>query len=362
VIARVVDKRDVAWLARLVTSVSSMALALVLAEDVFHLGLLSGEKALLYPIVGLLIALAGIGPWLVWPRRGFATRVRCEHGVVHLGRMTLRSLEITALSKVRAARGWSVAVLRRKKGVVFLEVESAEDAAQVEEALSTPPPSAAALPSPSRALMAVQLIVSVVALACGPLYWFAATHGGSPFLHLDGKAFFGIGGVVAAQLALVLLLIRQQPRHALGLVRGAWDGHVAMHRGAGNEGSGARDHVDEPAHDRVRVGTLRQGGEHVGAWLARLDALPKELAERHAYRGDAMNKDVLWETLADVGAPVDARMGAARVLLRRYGEAPLELVRVVEDPDVRVRVEAALEEQEDAERAIERLGPIFRAR
>ena len=63
-------------------------------------------------------------------------------------------------------------------------------------------------------------------------------------------------------------------------------------------------------------------------------------------------RDVLWEALADAAAPVDTRMAAARVLRRRYGEERGALV----------RIDAALDEHDDAERRIERLGPLFRAR
>jgi len=76
-----------------------------------------------------------------------------------------------------------------------------------------------------------------------------------------------------------------------------------------------------------------------------------------------LKKDVLWETLGDDGAPVDARMAAARVLRRRHGEEARALVRVVDDHDVRARVAAALEDQhEEVEEHLERLGPLFRAR
>jgi hypothetical protein len=149
--------------------------------------------------------------------------------------------------------------------------------------------------------------------------------------------------------------------------RGAWDAHVALHHDArmtaeatvaaetAADGATGEERDEAP----VRIGHLVRGDEGVGAWLARLDAIP---TEQHAYRGDAMKKDVLWETLGDAGASVDTRMGAARLLRRRYGAEEGALVRVVEDPDVRVRVEAALEDHDDAERAIETLGPLFRAR
>jgi hypothetical protein len=79
-----------------------------------------------------------------------------------------------------------------------------------------------------------------------------------------------------------------------------------------------------------------------------------------AYR--ALPRDVLLGVLVDEEAAPEARMGAARVLRRKYGE-PASIVRVVVDPEVRVRVEAAADgEIEEAEEKIERLGPLFRAR
>ena len=176
---------------------------------------------------------------------------------------------------------------------------------------------------------------------------------------------------------MLLLAIRcLVPGHAVALRRrGAWNAHVALH--AAHAAHAAQAKTDAVAHENeaereqdgdgdrgepVRIGSLgnlARGDEGVGAWLTRLDAIP---TEQHAYRGDAMKKDVLWETLADAAAPADARMAAARVLRRRYGADEGALVRVVEDPDVRVRVEAALEEHDEAERAIETLGPLFRAR
>ena len=200
-----------------------------------------------------------------------------------------------------------------------------------------------------------QAVVSLTALAFAQLYYIAATKGLS-FLHIhaDSKALFGIGGVAATQLALLVLFVRWLGKsHAVALRNGAWDAHVALHRAQSEKIAAPQG--DAPA----RVFRLTRGDEGVGDWLARLDAMP---TEGHAYRGDAMKKDVLWETLGDAGASVDARMGAARVLRRRYGEEERALVRIVDDPDVRVRVEAALEEHDDAEKHLETLGPLFRAR
>ena len=157
---------------------------------------------------------------------------------------------------------------------------------------------------------------------------------------------------------LLLVFRRLAPRPAMALRRrGAWHAHAALHAAREEGPEAAPGEAAEEA--AARIGSLARGDEGVGAWLARLDAIP---TEQHAYRGDALKKDVLWETLGDDAAPADARMAAARVLRRRYGAEERALVRVVDDPDVRVRVEAALEDQEDAERAIETLGPLFRAR
>jgi hypothetical protein len=115
----------------------------------------------------------------------------------------------------------------------------------------------------------------------------------------------------------------------------------------------------ELAAERVPNVHLARGDERVGIWLTRLDALPPA---GHAYRGDGMKKEALWDMLSDDEAPVDTRMAAARVLHRRYGEPDSALVRVVGDGEVRVRVEAALEDHDEAEVHIERLGPLFKAK
>jgi hypothetical protein len=277
--------------------------------------------------------------------------------VVRAGALAIASDDATAVSVAQGARGQSVAVAHGTK-LTFFEVERAEDAARIVETLGGAPRlGEPPLRHVSRVLAVPQALVTFAALLCAPLYYVAAAHGLSYFFTVEPKLFFGLGGVIAAELSLVLLAIRQLvPHHAVALGRGgAWDAHAAIHRAQQAEGEETRARSDAPA----RVANLARGDEQVGAWLARLDALP---SEQHAYRGDAMKKDVLWETLGDDGAPVDARMGAARVLRRRYGEEELALVRIVEDPDVRVRVAAALEEHEDAERRIEMLGPLFRAR
>ncbi|MBX3187970.1 MAG: hypothetical protein KF819_13185 [Labilithrix sp.] len=363
-IARVLREREDARVALAVAAISGGGLALVLIDDMLKVASFSGPGTALYALVAALIALAGVAPWLAWTVRGRATQIRCEPGKVHVDGETIQAGDVTALGVARAlgegARGRSVAVARGRT-TIFIEVERAEDAARLVEALggergeraSSELPSA---PGRSRALAAPQIVIALVSVAFGPLYFAAATASYAVLSPIhDAKAFFGLGGVVAAFVALALLVVRRLLKsQAVALRRGAYDAHVALHhqRSKASETSDA-----SPDEAPLRAHPLARGDEPVGAWLSRLDALP---VEAHAYRGDAMKKDVLWETLGDVEAPVDARMAAARVLSRRYGEEEGALVRIVAEPEVRLRVEAVLEgEHDDAERRIETLGPLF---
>lgn len=355
-IARVVTKRDDARLALAMSLTAAICLALVVLDDVVKVTPFRPPHQGVYELVALLIALGGVAPWLAWTRRGRPMDVRCDVGSVMAGTKPIAAKDVTGLSVAHGARGTSVAIARSKE-VVFMEVERREDAARIAKSLQIDevPSGAVILPAASRRLSVLQAIVTLAALVAAPLYFLAATSSYSPLASLgDGKALFGLGGVVAAELAMVLLVVRRLlPGQAVAIARGAWDAHVALHR---DRVPFAADAAAGPA----RIASLGRGDERVGAWLARIDAIPNE---QHAYRGDAMKKDVLWETLGDEAAPIDERMAAARVLRRRYEEDERALVRVVVEPDVRERVEAALDdEHEEAERRIEALGPLFRAR
>lgn len=360
-IARVVTKGDDARLALAITILAALFLALIVADDYVH-GFLPWRGSITYATVAAAMVVGAIGPWLAWSRRnGRATVVRCADGVVRAGALAIAADDATAVAVAPGVRGRSVAVAHGSK-VTFFEVERAEDAARIVETLGPLPAlGEASLREPSRVLAVPQALVVFVALLCAPLYYVAANGGLSALvLTVEPKLLFGLGGVVAAELSLAILVARRLlPNHASALVRsGAWDLHAAIHRTRSEEEE--EEHAEQARPDvPARIANLARGDEQVGAWLARLDALP---SEQHAYRGDSLKKDVLWETLGDVGAPVDARMAAARVLSRRYGEEEDALVGVVDEPDVRVRVEAALEEHDDAERRIEALGPLFRAR
>lgn len=366
-IARVVAKRDDARVACFVTAATAIFLLLVLADDAMHLGLFRSPTDRMFLTIAVAMAVAAIGPWLAWSRRsGRAVRLRCSNGVVEAGPVRIAAGHVGAISIAQAARGWSVAVKHGKR-VAFFEVERAEDAKRFVDTLAPGPghprTSTVVLLPRSRAMAVIQLLATVAALVAAPLYYLAAM-GVDVAAGTLGvpKALFGLAGVVAAELSFMFLVMRQLwPNQALACgARGRWEAHAALHRERARmveEGDS-----EEPAvamTESVRIGGLERGDEDIGAWLARIDAIP---TEQHAYRGDALKRDVLWEALGDAGAPVDTRMAAARVLRRRYGEEEGALVRAVADTDIRQRIEAALDEHDDAERRIERLGPLFRAR
>ncbi|HSO31095.1 MAG TPA: hypothetical protein VLT33_01230 [Labilithrix sp.] len=373
-IARVVTKRDESRLALATTAVAALGLAGVVIDDLVGVRLFHPQEFGVYGAVALFIALAGVGPWLAWKNRGRTVAVSCEEGLVRAGALTIRAGEVTALHVAAAARGRSVAIARGSN-VVFLEVERIDEAQRIAAALNVPatPFGELGVRPAAQWVAVLPLVAAALAVVFGPLYYAAATHGFDPMAGVSGKALFGIGGVITAWVSLALLVTRRlAPGQAVAVGRGAWDAHVGLQLGRaadaeieavkGEEERRARalERAEEEARNApIRVANLGRGDEPIGAWLARLDAIP---SENHAYRGDAMKKDVLWEMLGDAGAPVDARMAAARLLQRRYGEAEQALVRVVEDRDVRVRVEAALEEHDEAEEHLERLGPLFRAR
>ena len=373
-IARVVTKRDDARLAYATTLAGALGLAAVVVNDLVQDRLFLRPAVALYGVVALLIVLAGAGPWLTWTRRGRAMRVTCEPGVVRAVALSILAADVTALHIASGARGQSVAIARGST-VVFLEVERADEARRIAEALnvSVTPFGALAVRPASRSFAVVQAVVTAMAIVFGPLYFLAAVTDLHFVPGVEDKALFGVGGVVASWLAVAVLLARRLvPGQAMAIGRGTWDAHVALHRrqvadaavdavrtDEEKRAQAAEREEEQARGEPIRVANLGRGEEQVGAWLARLDAIPNEA---HAYRGDAMKKDVLWDTLGDDDAPVDARMAAARVLRRRYGEEEEALVRVVPDRDVRVRVEAALEDHDGAEEHIERLGPLFRAR
>ena len=233
-IARVVTKRDDARLALAATAASALGLAAIIVDDLVGARVFEPPGVATYSYVALLIALGGIGPWLTWTRRGAAMAVRCEPGVVRVGEeLRIEAGDVTALAIAEAVVGRSVAIARGKK-VVFLEVERADEALRLSQALNVPemPFGDLRLHRSSRLLAALQTLIALVALAFGPLYFLAATTGFDPWLlHMSGKTLFGIGGVVTSWVGMALLIARRLiPGQAMTVGHGAWDAHVALHR------------------------------------------------------------------------------------------------------------------------------------
>lgn len=367
--ARVLTRRDDARVALAVTGLAVAFFAMVLVDDSVHVRLVGGPSSVTYSLVAMAILLGGVAPWLAWTRRGARSSVRLDADGIVAGGVRIARADVTGVSVARGARGSSVAIARGPV-VTFLEVERAEDAARIVDALggSRALAGRVVLPRTSRSLAKVQGALTLACLLCGPMYFLSTVL--NDVYPGGNKPLYGLGGLSATVLALLVLVVRRRlPTQAVAVGRGAWDAHVELHgEVGGSDGSDRSDGKEgeagtggqEREGETTRALGLARGEEPVRVWLARLDASPNE---GHAYRGDAMKKDVLWETLGDEGAPADARMAAARVLALRHSEPRDALVRVVVDPDVRLRVEAAMEEEEeDAERRIDRLGPLFRAR
>lgn len=359
--ARVLEKREEARVAGALTLLAAGFLGLCLLDDLTHTRILGGPHLPIYVVVATAILAAGLAPFFAWGVRGRTVGVRVGEGTVDVGGETIRAADVTSLSVARGAHGRSIAIARGKR-TIFVEVERAEQADRIARALGVErlPHGEMTLRPSSRALAFFQGLAALVGVVCGPMYLLSVTLLEGT-LH-DGKELYGLTGVAAAALSAAILLARRLlPHQAIALRRTPFDTHVAMHLAEAESLRG--EHAPPDADHATRIAphaALVRGEEPVAAWLARLDGLPRD---GHAYRGDATSRDVLWDTLGDGAAPVDARMAAARLLTRRHGEDERAVVRVVADPDVRVRVEAALEEEEDeAERRLMRLGPLFRAR
>jgi hypothetical protein len=197
-------------------------------------------------------------------------------------------------------------------------------------------------------------ILSVVTLLSAVCYASFLANVDAPW----AEKGYGIFGVVAIALSFVALGVEMLRKDAkVGALPSAWDAHAAIHTASDREVA-VEAEVDGAGTARGAEVTLARGDEPVAVWLARLDAVP---ANEGAYRGDALKRDVLWEALRDEASPPDVRMAAARVLRVRYEEDGRAIRGAVADRDVRLRVDAAIEEDEAAHR-IEELGPLFRAR
>lgn len=347
---RVVTKRDAGRLPLVLTGGSVLALLSFLVDDLFF-HLLPPPITLDYALVGVAMLLAAIGPWLARPTSSRLSALRLEPGALVIGKRRISADDVEAVSIAEAHRGTSVG-LRLRRGVVFLEVERVADAQRVIDALGKTPEALGSLPKAHGGwgeVAIAQGTISVTTLIFALLYQAATTMPDAPF----GSKALGIPGVVFAVLSLLVLVVRVMSGSRLSLAKDcALEAHARLHAGNGVEGEapGARAFEADP---------LVRRDEPTAAWLARLDAAA---SQKSAYRGDVPARDALVATLTDEAAQVDARMAAARLLKRRHGSTDEELVRVVVDPLVRVRVEAALDDDDDAAERIDQLGPVFQVR
>ncbi|AKV03387.1 hypothetical protein AKJ09_10050 [Labilithrix luteola] len=324
-----------------------LALLGVLLDDLFFHLLPTPPSTFEFVLVGLTMVLAALGPWLARPVSSRLSFLRLSPRAIVVGGRRIAAEDVEAVFLAAAHRGTSVG-LRLRKRLLFLEVERAEDAQRVIDALGKTPEALGNIEK-SRTWgegAIAQGALSIATVMFALLYQSATTMPDAPI----GSKALGIPGVVFSALSLIVLVGRVMSGARLSLAKdSALEAHARLH-------ADAADTADAPV---AETGPLVRRDEPTAAWLARLDAAA---SEGSAYRGDVPARDALVGTLTNEAAQVDARMAAARLLKRRHGANDEELVRIVTDPQVRVRVEAALEDDDDAAERIDALGPVFQLR
>ncbi len=359
-----VDRREQRAVALAVTLAVTLALGILLFDDLIAGGLVPplGTRAAEVGVVGALFALAAVGPWLrvrAHPRR-VRVRIDVPQERVRLGRRTLHARAVARVSVVPAARGFSVGILPHGGRALFVETEDLATATSLARALGGAS-AAAAMPdgAPDRRLRVAAVFTTALLGFAGAFDVATAAE-----LASDGVRRLGALGMLLAPLA-VLFASRALWKPSRGASATAFDEHLAMHAAAGTSPSASPPALpvspsSDTAEDAGVAGLLGRRAEDAAAWIARLDAMPREAG---AYRGDALGRDALLAVVSDESAATDARAGAARLLVMRHGEPTRALVRVVADREVRLRVvAAAAEDPEDAAEELQRLGPLYRAR
>ncbi len=354
VIARVLDRAEDIGVALVLAIAAPVFLGEIAADDVGGVRVIPLEPSpATYALLVALLVLAAIAPWLVRAARPKPVRVELGRRFLGLGRRTIAAEDVRAVRVAAGARGVSVAIAHGVKArVTFLEVESVDDAAAILRALDVAKaphgeidlrPRARSLLPYARGVLTASAMLGTIAYAGGAFgyhHWWAE----KPY------GLFAIGSCILSCGFLIAQVLRGR---SVVVWRGAWDEHLALHSAEGH----ARD-LDATASSADSP--LARAGASARAWIARLATRGPDGG---AYRGDAMKRDELWDALRDEQAPADVRMAAARVLRVRYAENDDAIVSAVGDEDVRVRVGAAIEDDEDeAAERIEKLGPIFRAR
>ena len=272
-IARVVTRRDDARIALAASAVSAFGLGTAVLDDLDTGRSFGPPMVVTFACVAMAIALGGIAPWLARPRRGRAMAVRCEPGVVRVGgEMNIEAGDVTALV-VADAVGYSVGVARGS-GLVFLEVERPRDARRIAEALKAPATPCGLLPlrRRSRLLVVLQAFVAAVAMTLGPLYFLSAMTTFDPWwVPINGKAFFGIGGIITSWTGMALLIARRLlPEEAMAFQRGAWEKNDGIRIDHHLLSPQAADLLIEAGIDKAVRGRDKPS-DHVPVWIE-LDA------------------------------------------------------------------------------------------
>ncbi len=361
---RVLDRRDRSGVALLVSGLSTLSLLAILVDDYYGTGAIPLRPDTFgMNVVAALFAGAALGPLL--RRKAVPTRARLrieEDGIRVGGRLVTRE-DVSTVSLTRAARGASIGLVDRRGRSTFLEVQSLADATSIVRALGAEPKAAVVpVPAPWTNGAALQVILAGLVATLAAAFLVGKSTAGSRDAGTFGAAAVALAPVAFALAWVRSLRLRATARESAATTiearagASAYDDHAALHATVATA-----DETEAPAPEASTMhGVLARHDEPTSAWLARIDALPREAS---AYRGAALDKEALLALLADAEAPPDARAGAARLLATRHAEPAPSLVRVVEDPDVRLRVEAAAEEDPDeAAEQLERLGPLFRAR
>jgi hypothetical protein len=346
VIARVLSKAEHVRGALVVSGLVSFFLVATVIDDYANLHLVPlRPSSATYAIVVLTLLVGALGQWIVRPARPKRADVRCrENGLVVDGK---RIEDVRGVSVARAAHGLSVAIAHGKD-MTFVEVEREEDAARI--ASSLPRGDVPFAPRSRSIATLVRVLFTSLTLAATVAY-YGGIEGWQPAWASKATGVIGVVAIVLSFFVLAAQAMRK--RRMIGVARGAWDAHVTLHQNDAMEIASQREPEGAAA-------ALARGDEPIDAWLSRVRSIP---ANEGAYRGDAMKRDVLWDKLADDHAPPDVRMAAARVLRIRYEEDGEKLRAAVSDRDVRKRVAAAIEDDDDvAADRIESLGPLFRAR
>lgn len=414
--ARIVDASG-RGLARVTLAV--LALAMAFAPSLLPLQI--GRFAPLVVAMGGILALAATAIGARTRVREVAVRLGFGWIEARIGKKRWRRIEGSSHGGARIARaaeGASLAVARRFRSPLLLELRDEADAKAVQVALGSPTSTGGDV-AWAMERSAIEPL-SAVALWLGVLYWLAFAASSvlppgplaqiavdlrpllvvlgswcilaSPVLRVAGQLlrptfslekeglrigagsdaplvpYVLVSGVKAVGEGLEIQLktlddrIANHPRivplHGLTPLERA---HVATHvlsaaRDAQGWGRGRRS-------ETLRA-LRRSEGEAVAGWLARVDALaPKQASV--PYRENVPEKKELAQLLDDPASPRDVRIAAARVLYRidpdAAGNHTRALEAVAEGKDEARRVQAAVEaEIEEATAAYDELRPAFR--